>query len=253
MRLHHFIVVAMCLVLAAAEARAQSEVDKLMAEISQLSAEQKQLPTKLQENLALKRANEAEYNRLKPEDTRLKSEGNAIEAQRPSVQSVCTGTVPQGQLAAAQARCKSAQDPFNRRVNDYNTNLNKLKAASAAIDAKENARVAAAKQLQARSEQITQRLTQLQAALKLAQRSACTKTCQSQSGEAAAQCLQSCFDGAANTTATVEQNQRPTFSATPNRTPEQAIEEYRRSGRANPGPNTLRTNPVPPPPPTSNR
>jgi len=232
-------------------ARKGGEVDKLMAEISQLSAEQRQFPAKVEGSLALKRANESEYNRLKQEDGRLKGESNAIEAKRPSVKSLCTGTVPQAQLAAAQARCKAAQDPFSRRVDAYNREINRVKAAYAAVDAKENNRVAQAKQLQARQEQITQRLAALQAALKVAQRSACTTECQGKSAEAAAQCLQRCFDGAGNITATVEQHQRPPFSATQQRTPEQAIEEYKKSGRANPGPNTLRTNPVPPPPTSS--
>lgn len=64
--------------------------------------------------------------------------------------------------------------------------------------------------------------------------------------EKAHNCLARVWDGAKGQ---FDQNAavvKPEFQATP-RTPQQAIEDYKGSGAASPGPNTLRTNPVPPP------
>jgi hypothetical protein len=250
---------------AATPARAQADdaaIAKMAQEVSQLTSRQRDISTQLESSLSLKRQHEQQYSALDQESGKLKAESQSIESQRPAVQAACTGTVPQNQLAAAQARCNAVQQPFNRRVNAYNTRNNQLKTSYQAIDGQEKTRVAAAQRLQAAYKQNAERMASLQASIKQAQaekaarellgrRNACTQSCASKGGEAASQCLQSCFDGARSDTqvGTVEQNYRPPSGATSNRTPEQAIEEYKNSGRA-PGPNTLHTNPVPPPPPS---
>lgn len=254
MKLHHGVLMAAFLAaVIAGESRAQeADVSKMMAEISQLSAEQKQIPAKLQQNLALRAANNLQLEKLKQDLSRVQAESSAIKAQGPSVDSACTGTYPRDQFPAAQARCDAVKNPFNQRVEANNARRRKGLADVQELKQKENKRRAQEEQLIARDQQITQRIAALQATIKTARASSCTQSCRDKQNDAAAQCLQSCFDGARSDTAlpTVEENYRPPFTATPNRTPEQAIEEYRRSGAAQPGPSTLRTNPVPPPSPS---
>lgn len=244
---------------AALPARAQdAETTKMLAEITQLSAEQKQMPAKVKQSLALKAQHEQDYKRLATESASLKAESSAIDAQRPSVRSLCTGTVPHAQFAAAQARCQAAQGPFNRRVDAYNTRKNQVSAKYQAVNQRETARAAAAKQLVARNEQITKRIAALQASIRarqvVAKPKSCTDQCKNMaSNEAAAQCMQSCFDGARSPSSlpTVEQKQKPPFVATPNRTPQQAIDEYKKSGRADPTPDSFRRTTAEPPSPNA--
>ncbi len=238
-------------------AHAQSaDVAKMVAEISQLSAEQKQEPGKVQQSLALKRQHEAQFKQLAQQGNSIKAASNAIEARRSSVYRLCHGKYPRSQLAAANARCNSVLVPFNRQVTEVNARRHRLAAAYQSLRQKEAARVAAAKRLQARDAQIRQRIAVLQASIRahrvVAKPSSCSQACMSKSGEALSQCMQSCFDGARSDTSlpTVEQKYRPPSGATSNRTPEQAIEEYKKSGNANPLPKSFRREAPPPPPPS---
>jgi hypothetical protein len=111
-----------------------------------------------------------------------------------------------------------------------------------------------------RHNQITKRIALLRASIRarqvVAKPKSCTDRCKGMaSNDAAAQCLQSCFDGARGPSGmpTVEQKQRPTFSMTPNRTPQQAIDEYKKSGSADPTPKSFRRKSAEPPPPGASR
>src|SRR5579872_2056818 len=256
-RIGMYIACALSIAATGSQALAQdSDVSKMMAEVSQLSAEQSQIPAKLQQSLALKQQHERQFQQLNQESNSLKSEGSSIDAQRPTVTSLCTGKVPHAQFAAAQARCQAVLVPFNRRVDAYNAHKGRLSTAYQAINQQENARAAEARRLQARGQQLSQRIAVLQASIRAKQVAAkpasCTQSCAGKSGEAAAQCLQHCFDGARKDTdlPTVEQKYVPPSGATANRTPEQAIEEYKRSGDANPMPKSFRRNAAEPPPPS---
>jgi DNA repair exonuclease SbcCD ATPase subunit len=259
-------VIALSLIAAAGTSSRAQDADKqiasMMAEINQLSNEQKQMPAKVEQSLAQKRQHEQQFKALDGESANLKSESNAIETQRPGVRSACSGTYPKSQIEAARARCRAAQAPFNRRVDAYNAKNNRLKGRYQAVRTRESARVAAAKLLYDRNQAITKRIAALRDRVKALQMAAKPKTCTEKcrgmaSNDAAAQCLQSCFDGArgAGGLPTVEQKQRPVFSATPNdkRTPQQAIDEYKKSGAANPMPESYRRKGTVPPSPTQNR
>ena len=236
-----------------------ADIPKMTAEISQLSAEQHQISAKLQQSVALKKQDESQFKRFTQESNSIKAASNAIEARRASVYRLCHGTYPRSQLAAANARCTAALGPFNRQVSDTNTRRHRLNAAYQSLRQKEAARAAAAKRLLARDAQIRQRIAVLQASIRahrvVAKPSSCSQACMSKSGEALSQCMQSCFDGARSDTSlpTVEQKYKPPFSATPNRTPEQAIQEYKKSGDANPLPKSFRKEAPPPPPPPPSR
>jgi len=64
--------------------------------------------------------------------------------------------------------------------------------------------------------------------------------------EGAHQCMQSKWDGARSSYSMDPMVVKPAWRATP-LTAEEAIERFKQSGNANPGPKTVRTNPVPPP------
>jgi hypothetical protein len=238
-----------------------AETTKMLAEITSLSNEQKQIPDKVKQSLALKQQNERQFKALEGEGAGLKAESAAIEAQRPSVHGLCTGTVPHAQFAAAQARCRAVQDPFNRRVDAYNARKNQIAAKYQVVNQRESARAAAAKQLIARNDEITKRIALRQASIRarqvVAKPQSCTEQCKGMTpNDAAAQCLQSCVDGARAPASlpTVEQKQRPPFVATPNtpnRTPQQAIDEYKKSGSADPTPKSFRKDATEPPPPSA--
>ena len=236
-----------------------ADIQKMTAEISQLSAEQKQISAKLHQSVAQKKQHESQFKRLSQEGNRIKAASNAIEARRPSVYKLCHGKYPRSQLAAANARCNAVLVPFNRQVSATNTRRRRLAAAYRSLNGKEAARVAAAKRMLARDAQIRQRIAVLQASIRahrvVAKPSNCSQACMSKSGEALSQCMQSCFDGARSDTGlpTVEQKYKPPFRATPNRTPEQAIQEYKKSGDANPLPKSFRRKAAPPPPPPPSR
>ena len=256
-RLSILVASILCIAATPLSAHAQNvDVSKMMAEIAQLSAEQKQVPAKLQQSLALKKQHEGQFKQLAQEGNNIKAASSAIEARRPSVDRLCHGTYPKSQLAAAKARCNAVLAPFNRQVADTNARKRRLTAAYQSLNQKEAARAAAAKRLLARDTQIKQRIAVLQASIRahkvVAKPSSCSQACMSKSGEALSQCMQSCFDGARSDTSlpTVEQKYRPPSSVTTNRTPEQAIQEYKQSGSANPLPKSFRREAAPPPPPS---
>lgn len=265
----------------------EAELAKLLAEVDSLNAEAAALPKKAQANLAVKAKHEQDYKRIDAERKNLEPEEAAIEAQRPTVASLCSGTVPEDQYAAAVARCHAVLDPFNNRIKILEAKHKDLDEQVAQVDRQEDARVAEGKALAERNSYIGSRRTQLDALIKLTRRAVCVERCTTSDTQT---CLSACYDGAStslpseaptkptwsatpnstpngpntvqpptapNTVApprapepNAGQLPKPTFSAAPNRTPEQAIEEYKNSGREKPaGPRP--SAPPPPPPATS--
>jgi hypothetical protein len=238
-----------------ANAQQDAEIAKMTAEITQLTTEQDQNSGKLQQSLALKKQHEAQFARLDQDSNNIKAASSSLEAQRPNVDRLCHGTYPKAQLAAAQARCNAVLVPFNQQVNTLNGRRDRLRGEYQKVNQAEATRAAAAKQVLARNDQIRQRIAVLQASIRARQVAvkpqSCTQSCQSKSGEALSQCMQSCFDGARKDTGmpTVEEKYRPPSVITSNRTPQQAIEEYKASGKADATPDSFRRQAAPPPPP----
>jgi hypothetical protein len=249
------VALAVALVLATAMssgAHAQTsdaDIAKMMEEIVTLSAEQKELPKKVEANLTLKKKHETEYARIATEDKRLKADSAAIEADRPGVNSLCTGTFPEEELAAATARCNAVLIPFNARIEDLKARVKQLADQSTTLGKQEDERFNAGKALQGRAVYLENRLKQLKMTILLAKRGSCVKKCQQSSAEVVSQCLSCCWDLARCDLPSVEQKQLPVFKATTSRTPEQAIEEYKNSGRA--APPAPKQAKEPPPPSTS--
>ncbi len=227
------------------------EIAGILGEITQLSDElERGIPQKIEDNLSLKRQHEFEGQVLKQEEQNLLTVQANVQREESYVISVCDVTVPQEQYAAAVARCNAVKEPYQHRVDQYNEDVDELNRKVTNLNEQEQLRVQAAQEILHHRDQVIDRLRALQAAFKAAKVKACTKSCASYgSNAAAAQCLQICFDGASpEALPDVSAYTQPPFSASENRTPEQAIDEYRRSGPANPGANTLHSRPVPPPP-----
>jgi peptidoglycan hydrolase CwlO-like protein len=241
-------VAALSIVVGAGEVRAQEDaIASMMNEITALSAELEKVPAKLDANLTLKQANESQIKVLDATNERLLVAKQSLDAEEPRVFSVCNVTVPQDQYAAAVARCNAAKVPFETRMRSYNTDVDKLNSDVDRVNASETKRAGEARQLLERRAFIVKRITELRAAVQAAQKAAemqaCTARCAgASSNEAASYCMQSCYDGAPSDASLPG----PAAGASHRRTPEEAIEEYRRSGSANPGP-SLHTSPVPPP------
>jgi hypothetical protein len=248
------VVVAAALVLASVmpgDTHAQTsdaDIAKMMEEVVKLGAEQKELPKKVEANLTLKKKHETEFARIDTENKRLEADSAAVEADRPVVDSLCTGTFPEEELAAAKARCHAVLTPFNARVDELRQREEQLTDQLAALENQEDARVDAGKALQDRAAYLERRIKQLKMSILLAKRGPCVEKCQAGSAEGMSQCLSICWDLARGGLPSVEQKQMPIFKATSNRTPEQAIEEYKNSGRAAPPGPTPSKGPPPPPP-----
>ena len=227
-----------------------AEIAKMLEEVVALTEERKELPKKIEANLTLKKKHEIEFSRTNAEITNLAStEGVAIEAERPGVDNVCIGTVPEDQLAAATARCNAVLIPFNARIQALADRMKELDDQNAETTKREDERFAGGKALQERANYIENRRKQLQMSIMLAKRRSCVEKCNVGSAESAVQCLAACWDLARNDLPAVALNPAPIFKAAPNRTPEQAIEEYKNSGREKPRVPSGTT--VAPPPPLS--
>jgi hypothetical protein len=240
---------AMFLVAAAPASYAQ-DLASLAKESTQLPVEKGDIATKLEQSVKTKHANEHDFDVLDKEAVNIKAEGGRVEAQRPKVESLCHRTVPKDQLAAATAQCNAVLIPFNKDVDLYKTHRGGWTKRHDAVVKKEEARVAAAKKLMARSDVIEKRQAVLRDAITLRLKNAklqCMQDCvNAGKDDAQSYCLQRCWDNAVAGLSPVERN-RQYQAQFGTRTVEQAIEDYKKSGRANPGP-PLKINPVPPPP-----
>jgi len=230
------------------------EFDSLLAQLTQATQEVKnfeaEAPKKVEESLSLKNKHQAEYDALDREGSSLDSEAAAIDSERPAVQSACQGTVPQDQLAAANARCNALLVPFNSKVDTYNSHLDTQKTRYADVDRREKQRADEMAALQKRYETLKQRVASLYNAAAAASKARCMADSSGSSPEEIAHKQSVCWENAnaAIAVAIGQTPPKPTFSATPNRTPEQAIKEYMESGDK-PGPKSLKTKAPPPPPP----
>lgn len=244
----------------AVASQAETDLANMLAEVDTLTAEQKKMPQKVNDNLSLKAKHEQAYKRISDARANLAPEESAIEAARPGVASLCSGTVPEDQYSAAVARCEAVLNPLNARIAALKRKHEDLNREVGEIDVEENARVAEAKVLIDRNTAIESRLNLLRASIKMTRRMVCVERCITADDNGT--CLADCYDGSRSsqrpkipdpprpspntvpgpatpsasggTTAAM-----PVFTAAPNRTPEQAIEEYKNSGREKP--------PAPPP------
>jgi hypothetical protein len=177
-------------------APARTEVADLMQELVRLKAEQESTLQKKEESLALKRQNEAKLDALEQEKNRLKTEATAIDAVRPSVESLCNRTVPESQYQAALAQCNAVLRPFNDRVNRFNAALEQWKTNFAAVAESERARAAAARALLEQYNHNLQRMAEIRRIVLAAAPGQCVieRRCGELDGEAGADCLISCWD-----------------------------------------------------------
>lgn len=249
--------VALALLVATGPARAD-EFDSLLTQLNQASAElktfQQEAPKKVDEILALKAKHQAEYDALDQQSKAISADGASIDAQAPSVRSLCQGTYPEDQLAAANARCDAALGPFNARVQSYNARLDTLKQKYAELDTRENARVQQGQAIEKQYTSLKSRVDSLSRALAVAAKTRCMSNASGGSPEEIAHQQSVCFDNASAqiTTLIGGTPPKPPSSAAPNRTPQQAIDEYRNSGPAQPTTRTRKTSAPPPPPPPGN-
>lgn len=238
-------ILAAALLLAPIQAAGAADgLQAMIDDLTKVESDLKQIPSKIQENLALKKQHEAELAPIDAAWDQLKSVKAELDAQAPTVDSQCNRTVPKEQLEAAHAQCQAVLNPYNAKVDAYNARRESLDSQEAPIRAAEQERVAKAQAIKQEYDSLTQREASLKSAIRAAMLAKCPQALTG-SDENVAQSASRCFDGAAASSSTVTGG--PTFSMTPNRTPEQAIQDYKNSGRK-PGPNTLKINEPPPPP-----
>lgn len=247
-------VLALAAALSSAPAAA-ADLKEMRAELTKVQDEIKVVETKITDNAKEQQDIKTESAHLQTESDELQARVLAHEANRPAVASVCSGTYPPEQMAAAQARCDAQRLPFNQVVEGHNKERQALIDRNEALVRKDNRRLAAARELTRQYEKLFARKHQLQTAILEASGSRCILSCQAipcttLNCDALKQCEQNCWDGAqgAGSTPAVEGYVTAPFVVKP-RTPQEAIDEYRRSGPARPGPSGLRTRAPPPPPP----
>jgi hypothetical protein len=251
--MHRTLVVAVATVLmvltAAGTSHADDDIAQMMQEVTKLSAERATLPEKFKANLALKRSNEQKAAPLIRDRQQINAEGAAIEAQSPAVDAKCHRTVPPEEMAAAQAECDAIMVPLNKKLDELNQRLHRNKEKAAPLLASEETREAGLKELTERDQDLAGQIEALQKQILLAKQNDCVKSCAALDAEAASQCLQGCWDGALSSGSLPSVGAHPIMGthATENRTPEQAAEDYKQSGAADPGHKTLKPIPVPPP------
>ena len=226
----------------------EAEISGMLAEITKLSAEQKELPKKVETNLTLAKKHVDKLSIINTEIDGANAENAEIEAQRPNVVSLCDRTVPEDQYAAALAQCNAVKIPFEARLDALDKRDKKNNDDLAELSKQEEERVKAYKELQDREKYIQNRLKLLKMSIMLAKRGSCVTKCNNGTEENAAQCLDVCWDLARSDLPGIGSSPRPDFSIAPNRTPEQAIEEYKNSGRERPRVPSGTTVAPPPPP-----
>ena len=241
---------------------AEADMASMLAEATQLTKEKTEVAQKVQENLRAAEKLNLERDQLLPVANRLEAQSEQLDAEKQRIIPLCTGSVPEPQWAAAQARCDAVRNPYNARVEAHNRAYLETKKQLDDLLRRHDANRNEAQQLAARDRQIDMRLSVLRELMATAGGcAACAKAPSAQMDS----CFRACYDGAARRPDLAPQDIRPPFSAStqsgavvvvpPNsgqRTPEQAIREYQQSGAANPLPGTFRRT-VPPPPPPSIR
>ena len=232
------------------------DVDSIMAEIGELADEQEANNEKIKIDLNVSQeadrdvaTNDQELATARAESKQASSEAAAMVSQHGGNYSGGTYTINCGD----DSNCSSQISGLKTRFDRYNSLRNTQKSRrSSKTEASKN--VSALRQ---RNSEISRRIATLRGILAGAKasnaakkRNICVTNCNNNPGaDAAAQCLQNCWDGARSQASlpNVKQVQKPSFSMKPRRTAEQAIAEYKKSGAARPGPYTLRTRKIPPP------
>ena len=134
----------------------QSEIARLTGELSQNAARLQAL--KADASAALE-----EKNRLIASAATIEAESAAIEAQKPSVIALCHRRVPKRQVAAASARCDAVLIPYNNRVKAHDATVRRLAAQHESLIKRMRAYLDETNQLEARRDQLSQRLASLRA------------------------------------------------------------------------------------------
>ncbi len=244
----------------------EADVAAMMAEIGQLTAEKEknveQIKIDLQAVQETSRADaskQVERQKVTAESTQNTGEARSLISRYGGKGDPATSNWVVN--CNKDAGCLSQLNAINSRIGATNAKRDALRAVSNALDEKSKA----VTDKQRRNREIDLRISLLKQQIAFKKANA-SNSCRAQctglaSNDAAAQCMQCCWDKARCGKLTVEQVQKPTFSMTPQgatpvvvppqtgprRTFEQAIEEYKASGAARPGPQSFRMRDVPPP------
>lgn len=198
-------VVYLLLLMAALTGAAQAKEEHVsnsdpQKEILSLAEERANIVLKLQATRELQTSNGAKAKALVLEFARLGKELKEIEEQRKAQEAECHGGTYQTQAEAdaANARCETLAAPLEKRVDDYNTAVDKAQAEQKSVEESEQSRIAEARPLVDRYDAIRKRVAALTKLIPVAERRDCVKSCSSDghSPQSAAQCLQRCWDGA---------------------------------------------------------
>lgn len=263
------LLLVVCLILFPAAGRAEEasvpqDIGSIMQEIKSLSVERAGIVKKLEASVALQKSNEVKIQKLSQEKESLDAEVAAVNVQARAANTVCDRTVPEDEYAAAVAQCDAANAVYEQLAKPYEAKVIIYKEKVHAIEESEKKRIEAAEGLLSRNGQIEKRMAVLEKLIPAAGRKECIRSCNSNAGSAGgsvaesadwlAQCMQNCFDGAraASGVPAVEAGASgnaneifPDKSRVKHRTYQEAIDAYKNSGSQNPGPNTLKTSPVP--------
>lgn len=231
------------------------DVDDMMAEIGELADEQKTNNEKIKIDLKANQetdrdvaANKQELDAARADNQQAISDAKSMISQYGGNTSGHTHTVNCGD----DSGCSSQLDALNVRFQRFSSLVKAQKARrTTRSSASDNT-----KALRQRNRAISQRIATLRGLIAAAraagaakERGSCVTGCKNLTKDAASQCLQHCWSNARRHTSVprVEQVVKPSFSMKPRRTAQQAIDEYKKSGAARPGPNSLRTRSIPPP------
>jgi hypothetical protein len=183
------------------------------------------------------------------------SEGAAIEAERPAVDSLCSQTVPPGQLSAAKAQCAMKKRAFDDKVGVYNRKIKDFDKLLAPIREKETKRVADGRTFADKVALLRAKYNGLTAAIRAAELARCQQEGAGGSNEQAAHALSVCYDQADAKIARIigEKAPKPNWSAEPNDARQKALDDCHKGVGPCPrlSPSDLRL-PPPPAPPSGN-
>lgn len=218
-----------------AEPPSAQEVEKILGDMSQLAVENTQIETKLEENRKERASLRGDLRTSRSEGTALRDEGQRYKA------SGCGRTFKMPKERAEYNRCESWRSNLQPRLDRWKNRAKELQG-------KMRARVGDMKALRARRQVLLGRMGTLRnLLLKLKSFQLSNRRCdQERTLEAMHQCMQSIWDRARSAHDADPMVVKPPMVIKP-RTPEQAIEDYKKSGPARPGPQTLKPKEVPPP------
>lgn len=237
-------------------------VFSLRADIEELLKEKQQTDKKIEANITLIEKEQAKWVEIREEAEEkmaaVKQEIVDIPKDRPEMESKCSGEYAEGNpYDTAVSECLAVLDPFNERVQKTRDNYDWIeKNAIPVLDKKARLQKENAT-LQMQRIRTIRKVARLKKLLPLVASRECASECDQEGmvGEAEAQCLQHCMDNARRPfelprleDVPVSSNANvifPDWKNTQNRTPEEAIEEYKKGERA--GPKTLKTSEPPPP------